>query len=65
MKDTLILFYLRRNNGFFFMLTTIFFISFYFYLFVLKKLTNVPEYAKMQFHRMMLLDVMGKIAWVR
>ena len=28
-------------------------------------LPEVPEYAKMQFHMMMLLDVLGKIAWVR
>ena len=29
------------------------------------KLSKVPEYAKMQFHMMTLLDVLGKIAWVR
>ena len=27
--------------------------------------SKVPESAKMQFHRMTLLDVLGKIAWVR
>ena len=26
---------------------------------------EVPEYAKMQFHMTTLLDVQGKIAWVR
>ena len=29
------------------------------------KLPLVPEYAKMQFHMMTLLDVLGKIAWVK
>ena len=47
--------YPHTNNGFLFLLTTVFT---YF-----KK--SFPEYAKMQFHRMMLLDVLGKIAWVR
>ena len=35
------------------------------YLFILNKLPEVPEYAKMQFHMLTLLDVLGKIAWVR
>ena len=35
-----------------------------FYLFIKKKLPGVPEYAKVQFHMMTLLDVLGKIAWV-
>ena len=30
-----------------------------------KKLPEVPEYSKMQFYMMTLLDVLGKIAWVR
>ena len=30
-----------------------------------KTLAEVPEYAKMQFHMMSLLDVLGKIACVR
>ena len=48
-------------NGFFFLLTTVFI-----YLFIfLKKLPEVPENAKMQFHMMTLLDVLGKIAWIR
>ena len=47
------------HNGFFFLLITVFI-----YLFQ-NKLLEVPEYAKMQFHMMMLLDVLGKIAWVR
>ena len=53
------LFYLYTNNGFFFLLTTGFI-----YLFQ-NKLSEVPEYAKMQFHMVTLLDVLGKIAWVR
>ena len=44
--------YPHKNNGFFFLLTTVF------------KL-EVPEYAKMQFLMMTLLDVLDKIAWVR
>ena len=31
----------------------------------LNKLPEVPEYTKMQFHMMTLLDVLGKIAWIR
>ena len=31
----------------------------------LNKLPEIPEYATMQFHMMTLLDVLGKIAWVR
>ena len=34
-------------------------------LFVLIKLPEVPEYAKLQFHMMTLLDVLRRIAWVR
>ena len=37
---------------------------FFIYLFQ-NKLPEVPEYAKMQFHVMMLLHVLGKIALVR
>ena len=51
--------YPHRNNGFFFLLTMC-----CFYLFE-NKLTEVPEYTKMQFHRVTLLDVLGKIALVR
>ena len=51
--------YPHTNNGFFYLLTTVFI-----YLF-LNKLPEVPEYTKMQFHMMMLLDVLGKIEWVR
>ena len=29
------------------------------------KLSEVPEYAKMQFHMITLLDALGKITWVR
>ena len=35
------------------------------FIYFSNKLLEVPEYAKMQFHMMMLLDVLGKIAWVR
>ena len=58
-KGGIILSYPHTNNGFFFLLTTVFI-----YLF-LNKLTEVPEYPKMQFHMMTLLDVLGKMAWVR
>ena len=34
------------------------------YLF-LERLPEVSEYAKIQFHMRTLLDVLGKIAWVR
>ena len=54
--------YPHTINGFFFLLTTIFiYISIYLFQ---NKLPNVPEYAKMQFHMLTLLDVLGKIAWV-
>ena len=56
--------YPHTNNGFFFFSTTVF-IYLFIYLFILKKLPEVPEYAKMQFHMMPLLDVLGKIARVR
>ena len=46
--------YPHTNNGFFFLLTTVFIYLFY------NKLPEVPEYAKMQFHMMTLLDVLGK-----
>ena len=52
--------YSHTNNGFFSSLLSTVFI----YL-LKKKLPEVPEYAKMQFHMMMLLDVLGKTAWVR
>ena len=32
---------------------------------VFKKLSEVPEYSKMQFHMMTLLDVLCVVAWVR
>ena len=51
--------YPQMNNGFFFLLTTVFIYLFY------NKLPEVHEYAKMQFHIMTLLDILGKIAWVR
>ena len=61
-KGQIFLSYLHTNNGFFFLLTTA---VLFIYLFVLKKLLEVPEYAKVQFHMMTLLDILGKIAWVR
>ena len=48
----------HTNNGFFFLPISDFFI----YLF---KLPEVPEYAKIQFHMLVVLDVLGKIAWVK
>ena len=56
--------YPYTNNGFFFLLTTVFMYLLLFYFF-LNKLLEIPEYAKMQFQMMTLLDVLGKIAWVR
>ena len=53
--------YPHTNNGFFLLLATVYL---YIYLFE-NKLPEVPEYAKMQFHMMTLLDVLGKITWVR
>ena len=58
-EGRIVLSYPHTNNGFFFLLTTV-----SIYVFILNKLTEVPEYAKMQFHRMTLLDVLGKITWV-
>ena len=48
------------------MLTTVF-IYLFIYLLIdfFNKLPELPEYAKMQFHMMTLLDVLGKIAWVK
>ena len=51
--------YPHMNTGFFFLLATVFI-----YLFI-KKLIEVPSYAKMKFLMMTLFDVLGKIAWVR
>ena len=58
--------YPNTKNGLFFLLITvfIFFIYLFKYLFQ-NKLPEVPEYTKMQFHMMTLLDFLGKIAWVR
>ena len=53
---------LTRIMDFFLLLTTVFI---YFIYFFKKKLPEVPEYAKMQFHMIGLLDVLGRIAWVR
>ena len=47
--------YPHTNNGLFFLACHCF------YLFILKKLPEVPKYAKMQFHMMTLLD----FTWVR
>ena len=53
--------YPHTNNGFFFLLTTVFLFIYLFW----NNITEIPEYAKMQFRMMMYLDVLGKIAWVR
>ena len=47
--------YPHMNNGFFFLLTTIFnynYLFIYSFFFHLKKLAEVSEYAKIQFHMM-------------
>ena len=59
-EERIFLSYPHTNNGFFFLLTTVFI-----YLSIYNTLPEVPEYAKMQFHMMSLLDVLGMIAWVR
>ena len=51
----------RIKNGFFFPAHH----CFYVFIYLNKKLPEVPEHAKMQFHMMALLDVLGKIAWVK
>ena len=56
--------YPHTNNGIFFLLTTVF-IYLFIHLFIQNKLTDLPEYAKMQFHRLTSLAVLDKIAWVR
>ena len=51
-----------------FLLTTVFFNLFFIYYFsylFLNKLPEVPEYGKIQFHMVTLLDVLGKITRVR
>ena len=55
--------YPQTNNGFFFHVHHCFYL--FIYLSILKKLPEVPEYAKMQVFLMTLLDVLVKIAWVR
>ena len=55
-EGRIFLYYPHTNNEFFFLLTIAFI-----YLFQ-NKHPEVPEYAKMQFHMMTLLDVLGKIA---
>ena len=55
--------YPHMNNGFFFLLNTVF--NYFFFIIIFSKnLPEFPEYAKMQFHMMTLLDVLGKIACV-
>ena len=58
-EGLIFLFFPHLNKGFFFLFNSIFI-----YLFSYK-LPEVHEYAKMQIHMMMLLDVLGRIAWVR
>ena len=65
-EERIFLSYSNTNNGLFFILTTVFiylFICLFICLFE-NKLPEAPEYAKMQFHMMTLLDVLGKIAGV-
>ena len=47
-----------------FIYSFIYFIYLFIYLFY-NKLPEITEYVKLQFHVMTLLDVLGKIAWVR
>ena len=44
--------YPYTNNGFYFLLTTVF-------IYFKNNFPEIPEYAKMQFHMMTLLDVLG------
>ena len=55
--------YLHTNNVFFFLLTTVF--IFIYSFFKQNKLPEVPLYAKMRFHMMTLLNVLGRIAWLK
>ena len=54
--------YPHTNNGFFFLLITVFI-----YLFILKIISfqRSLNTLRLQFHMVKLLDVLGKIAWVR
>ena len=57
--------YPHTNNGFFNLAQYCFYL-FNLFIFILKnKLPEVPEYSKIQFHMMTLLDVLSKISWVR
>ena len=59
--------YPRTNNGFFFFFFAdqpFFIIYLFIYLFQ-NKLPAIPDYAKMQYHMMTSLNVLGKKAWVR
>ena len=60
LMDGFFLSYPHTNNGLFSCSLLFLFIHLCY-----NKLPEVLEYAKMQFHMMMLLDVLGKIAWVR
>ena len=55
--------YPHTNNGLFFCCSPLF--LYILFISLKKKLPEVPEYAKMQFHMMRLLEVLGKISWVR
>ena len=64
--------YPHANNGSFscsplFLFIYLFkYLFFYLFIYLFKnKVSEVPAYAKMQFNIMALLDVLGKIAWVR
>ena len=62
-EERFFLSYPHMNNGFFSLLTIVF-IYLFIYLFI-NKFLEIPEYAKMQLHTMALLDVLGRITWVR
>ena len=66
-EGRIFLYYPHTNNGFFFLLITVFiYLLIYLFIYLFQnKLPEVPDYAKMQFHNMTLLEVMGKKAWVR
>ena len=69
-EGRIFLFYPYTNDRFFFLLTIVL-LYLFIYLFIYNLFQNknavVPEKAKMQFHMMTLIDVLGKIhvAWVR
>ena len=59
--------YSHTNNGFFFLLTTVFiYLCIHLFIYLFKKsFLKSLNMQRMQFHMMTVLDVLGKIAWVR